>query len=491
MNAITLPDSGEAARGLINTRAKSALCLLAGLLLEINVAYAQESAPKTPQVTKSAVSPALEKDAYEKLLVQADRLIKSGNAAEAYALLEPLEFEHAGEERFDYLLGISALDSGKPDKATLAFERMLMINPNSAAARMEMGRAYYQLGDLPRAKTEFETVLKLNASADVQRIIEKYLDNIALHEAGKMTHLSAYLEATVGSDSNVNNSVNQSRIFVDAMTANINLDPTSIKTSDQYYGVAAGGKIAHMLNTKFGVYADLDIRQRSYFQQKNFDALGIDARAGMSYSVNAEQFQLSALSGQFNLGGTRYSDAVGAKGEWLHAFSPANQLNVFAQQIKYSFVETVMQPNDFVQQVSSAGWMHVLADGKSSVFGNIYVGAEQDTSTIITAATPNGGRADGAKNFNGVRLGWQAAITDRTVAYISAGVQTGNYSKTNPLFLRQRSDRFQDVTLGSNWRWDKLWTLRTQLNYSRNDSNVEVYAYDKTDVSLTVRRDFR
>ena len=78
---------------------------------------------------------------------QAQALLKAGKAEEAYALLLPLEFFQAGDPAFDYLLGVSALDSGKFNAATLAFERMLAVNPNHAGARMDMARAYFELND--------------------------------------------------------------------------------------------------------------------------------------------------------------------------------------------------------------------------------------------------------------------------------------------------------------------------------------------------------
>src|SRR3954468_9324165 len=61
---------------------------------------------------------------------QARALLQDSKPSEAYALLEPQEFDLAGDVDFDTLLGIAALDSGKPDKATLAFERVLAVNPN-------------------------------------------------------------------------------------------------------------------------------------------------------------------------------------------------------------------------------------------------------------------------------------------------------------------------------------------------------------------------
>ena len=146
----------------------SALVVI-GLMLVTSAVYAQESMKKIPQLTEGSSknlaenTESFEKSSLEKLLVEAEILIKKGKPSDAYALLEPLEFEHSGDTRFDYLMGIAALDSGIPGRATLALERVLAVDPEHAAARLDLARAYFQLGDLPRAKTEFALTLKRNA----------------------------------------------------------------------------------------------------------------------------------------------------------------------------------------------------------------------------------------------------------------------------------------------------------------------------------------
>jgi outer membrane protein len=463
------------------------------LMTATSEAYAQEAVKKTrPRADMVQQNPNVTGAAYEKLLFDADALIKGGDAAAAYSLLELLEFEHSGEERFDYLIGIAALDSGKPDKATLALERVLMVNPNSAAARLDIARAYYQLGDMLRAKTEFATALKQNPSATARANIEKYLDEIAAQESGKQTRITGYVEGAVGHDSNVNNSTSQSQVYVPAGPNIATLDPTNVKASDNYYGVAGGGEVTHNLNTNWGLYAGADLRQRGYHTQKGFDALDLDARAGVTYGDKADRFRIGALGGRYFLGNSRNIDIAGIEAEWCHVFSPRNQLKVFGQYAQYRYADVVLQPNDFDPQAVGGAWLHLLADGKSTLFGSLYHGMEKDVSTIVTTpATPNGGRVDGAKKFNGFRVGGQTAYGDKTTFFANAGFQAGNYSKVNYWFQQQRSDRFYDLTVGANWHWDKLLTIRPQLNYSKNDSNIVVYAYNRMDVSLNIRRDFR
>ena len=309
-----------------------------GLMTATSEAYAQEAVKKSRlRADMVQQNPNVTGAAYEKLLFDADVLIKGGDAAAAYLLLEPLEFEHSGEERFDYLIGIAALDSGKPDKATLALERVLMVNPNSAAARLDIARAYYQLGDLPRAKTEFTTALTQNPSATARSNIEKYLDEIAAQESGKQTRVTGYVEGTVGHDNNVNNSTSQSQIFVGG--APVTLDPTNVKTSDNYYGVTAGGEVTHRLNANWNLYAGAELRQRGYHTQNSFDALSLDARTGVMFGTKANNLRIGVLGGQYLLGHSRNSVTAGVSAEWRHVFSPSNQVKVFGQYAQYRYFD--------------------------------------------------------------------------------------------------------------------------------------------------------
>ncbi len=93
-------------------------------------------------------------------LSKATSLVNKGKANEAFKLLAPLEFELAGNTDYDYLFGIAALESGKPVKASLALERVLTIKPDFAGARVDLGRAYFAIGNYLKARQEFNIVLK-------------------------------------------------------------------------------------------------------------------------------------------------------------------------------------------------------------------------------------------------------------------------------------------------------------------------------------------
>lgn len=452
--------------------------------------YAQEAAQNVAQRKEPQDQKQIENEAREKPLRDAETLMKDGKPAEAYALLEALEFERAGEARFDYLIGIAALDSGKPDRATLAFERALAVDPNFAGARMGMARAYYQLGDLPGAKTEFETLLTQKPPTAVRIVIQEFLDAIIVQKEAELTRFTAYVEFGMGHDSNVNSSTSQSQISVPYFNdAVLTLNPTNQKTADNYHTAATGGEINHRLDTNWGVYAGADLRFRSYNTQNSYNTLNLDGRGGVIFSDGADILRIGGMVGQYELAKARFRNYSGLSADWRHILSPENQLSVAMQSGRNRFVDTTMDLNDFRQVTLGSGWLHVMADWKSALLSSLFLARENEIAPV-TLANPAGGRADGNNRTLGLRMGSQTALDDVTELFGNLGWQSSTYDKTNAIFLRKRNDSQYDLSVGANWQLDKNWTLRPQLSYTKNNSNIVIYGYDRMDVSLTVRRDF-
>ena len=168
-----------------------------GLILVASCVCAQQEDVRAKAETRKQV----QVEAREKPLRDADALIKKGKPADAYALLDSLKLERFGEVRVNYLLGIAALESGKPDKAALAFERVLTVDKNYPGVRLDMARAYYQTGDLPRAKTEFQAVMAQNPSESIKLAIQTFLDAINEQEGAKRVGADGDNKGVPGRDS--------------------------------------------------------------------------------------------------------------------------------------------------------------------------------------------------------------------------------------------------------------------------------------------------
>jgi tetratricopeptide (TPR) repeat protein len=420
--------------------------------------------------------------AFEKLLTEAEALIKSGKSAEAYKLLEPLDFERSGNPRFDYMLGIAALDSGHPDKSTLALERVLAIEPNFAGARLDMARAYFQLGDLARAKTELEAVMKQDPPEAARITINKYLAAIVSAEQANKTRYSGYAEGSFGRDSNVNNSTSQSQVAVPAFGNLIfTLSPTNQKTPDNYYSAAAGGDLSHSLTDRWGVYGGADLRKRGNMKVRAFDSESVDARLGISYSKGDDVFRVGGSESYFEQAHIKNRNAYGWTTDWRHSLNQNNQLNVFGQYTRNRFADSAFQINDFNQAVIGTGFLNIFNDAKSALFGSVNWASERAVND----------RADGNKSGFGLRVGGQTSMLASTEVFANVGYQIGKYDKENIAFLAFRNDKQVDASLGGVWHADKYWTVRPQISYTKNNSNIPIYSFDRLDASITVRRDFR
>lgn len=425
-------------------------------------------------------------------LEKAEALMRDGKAAEAYSLLEPFEFEQSGNIKFDYLLGIAALDSGKPDKATLAFERVLAADPNFAGARVDMARAYFQLGDMTRARTEFESVLTQNPPPAAKATIDKYLAEIEKQERARQTTASGYVEFAVGHDSNVNFSTSQREITVPALGNLVfALSPNNVKLSDNYFGVGLGGEISHQISPRFGVFAGADVRVRDNRTQNTFDSAAMDGRAGVALGEGANVVRLGVQGGKFDLDGKNNRNTDGVSAEWRHLLNPANQLSLFLLNARYRFEPTI-SVNNFDQSTFGANWLNVFNEGKGMFSATLLAGNER----VPTSEDGTPLRADGGKRFNGFRLGAQFLLNEKVDLFAGIGAQWSKYDTPNVTFSSPtesvtRDDRLYDANIGLNWRLDKFWSLRPQVAYLRNNSNIVIYQHDRTDFSITLRRDYR
>ena len=138
------------------------------------------------------------------LLEEARGLMQRQDPQAAYALLEPHTESYSSAEDFNYLLGIAALDSGRPSQAVLALERVLAHNPEHTLARAEIGRAFLALKETAAARREFQTVARAELAPEVRDTVSRYLAIIAETDRTPAKRWSVVLEGQVGYDSNVN-----------------------------------------------------------------------------------------------------------------------------------------------------------------------------------------------------------------------------------------------------------------------------------------------
>lgn len=414
-------------------------------------------------------------------LGHAEALLKQGRVEEAWKLLEPHEDALAGREEFDYLLGVAALESGRADRATLILERVLAVNPNHAAARLDMGRAYFALGDYERARIELESVQKFDPPAAARATIQRYLAAIDEKTRARGLRVTGYVETAVGYDSNVNAASAQGTLFVPLFGVNFDVSSSS-RRDDGFLAVGGGMEISYPLSEGLSLVAGADLRQRAHPSQDAFDHRSGDLRAGVQLSSGSDTLRLMLGGGRYDLDNAYYRKTQSAGLEWRRQLDTQSQLTAFVQESRLRYVQeaTRSQSSNFLVY-GLGGVRQVDQANRSYLFASAFRGT--DTATDA--------RTDGDRRLWGGRAGVQAALWPDADWFASLSYQKSTYEQQNVIFSSLRRDKQKDLAFGINWQMGGDWTLRPQLNVTRNESTIPVNDYDRYELSVTARHDWR
>ncbi len=413
-------------------------------------------------------------------VTDAEALVRAGKYQEAYRLLEPLEDSRAGDLKFDYLLARSALEMGNPSKASFIYERILAIEPNFVGVRVEMGRAYLALGDYARAKLEFETVIRIpNLPPDIRQQAEAYGKLATKYAEGKKTVAYGYMEYGYGYDSNALSATARNPITF-AGGVPFDLPVSALPSSSNYNAVSLGGEVIHSLSRGFSLFAGGDARARFYNQLDQADNMSVDLRTGVGYGSGRHNVRLGVLGGRYFLDHNTLRNSVGGNADYRFLLNDTTQLTANITAIRFKYESELLQANDYNLYQGVLGFTRSIAGGRAIVGINAVGGYE--------TADPR--RQDGDKRFGGVRLVLQAAFTERIGGFASMGASLNEYLLENVAFGKQRRDYLYDVTAGVTVGIKAGWSVRPQVTYIKNVSNIDIYAFDRTDVSFNIRKDF-
>jgi tetratricopeptide (TPR) repeat protein len=291
-------------------------------------------------------------------LVRAQKFIDAGEAGAAFELLSTLEAARAGALDFDYIYGVSALDSGRPQLAVFALMRVIVADPDFAGARVELARAYLSVGDKASARKELDIALTQKPPPKVERLIQPY---IAISEGAaapdvdkpKATHVTGYLEATGGWDSNANASTSDSSFL------GFQLDETAVRASSPFGRLRGGVTVNHRTSPNWSLVGRGNAAHRLNTEARFIDTTQADAYAGARYlsdrelfSFGVQGYRVNADSDLNNQGGGLLVDwrrMVGERDHW--AFSGRLFGIRYAERLKIQDVDQMAFGLSYVHRI--------------------------------------------------------------------------------------------------------------------------------------------
>jgi tetratricopeptide (TPR) repeat protein len=433
------------------------------------------------------------------VIENARKLLATGNAKQAYAELVAVQSRLSGMPEFDYLLGVAALDSGKLDDAIIAFERVLAVLPNHAGAQMDLARAYYAAGSFDLAEAAFLKLRVANPPPAAQIAINRYLEAIAQRKQQTQAGWTAFGELGLGYDSNITG-VPSDFFAASQQSIGIGFNPVgnSLKRSAWFGQAAAGAEYFRPIQRGWSVFVGGEARGRAYHKENDFDSEALEAHVGAALNAGDDQYKISANYAPFWQEGAAPAVAdsdkltndrrIGSLAfDWRHAMSSRTQVGFGLQANTVRFPHNELE--DFNELLIQGSWLRSY-EGRGSPL--LYVSAFV-TEDRARNEFENGvqGTSTKSKNLFGARSYFQYSISTKLQAYNSLGFiyrkDKDDWARSN--VIQRGRDSYFDISLGLAWVFREKCVMRVQYLYSHNSSNIDIYDFNRSEVSSNIRCD--
>ena len=408
------------------------------------------------------------------------QLVEAGRADEAYSLAEPHVADYEGDPSFDFYYGMAAIDSGHVSRGVLALERVLMANSTNLRVRLELARGYYLLREDTRARREFERVLAQNPPVKVRENVQRFLDAIRLREARYRTTAGAYVEVAAGYDTNVNSGPDSRDVSLPNLPDDFTrqLDSAAVEAEDAFSTVYAGAQVNHPIAPGTALFATVDGWSRHNSDYDQFDTGLFSGQVGASWRREGSLYRLSALGQTFAVDHSTYRNLYGATLQWRQS-TPQGDLTSSISYAKLDYPD--QEPRNSTQYTLNLGLIKQLPGHfQPLLFANL-IGSREvaDDEAFKNIAD---------RDIVGARLGSQFQLTPRVSLTPSLFAQSSHYHGV--LMTARREDLYSAFDLQLNWLLARHWSARANVNYGQNDSNFEMYTYNRTQSSVGLRYEY-
>ena len=414
------------------------------------------------------------------VLKQADQLMAQHQAKAAFELLAPLEDERAGQADYDYLLGLSALESGNTAQAAFAFERCLTVEPRNGPCRVQMARTHLALGENKSARRELDTIQQYNPPPEVAKMVAAYLGDLSKAEKKEKQQVNAYADVGAGYDSNANSATGQSQIALPGIFGGFmgSLSPNAVKQSSGFAQALAGVNGQYAINPRWSLLADADVNGRSYPNHGDFKYLYGDLDAGAAYHDGASQYSGKVQTQAYDMNSALFRRMWGATLQYGYSYSASTQVTAYLQSNRLSYPGNA----PFNATRNTAG--SALSTGLSMpyspvVFVGPYFGSE---------IARDGSYTYNSQHFAGLRSGGTLFLNEQLSVNSTVALERRVFDDFNFIFGNEaRHDVQFDFSLGASYLLQKGLSLRPNYSYTRSNSNIVVNKFGRNVISLDLR----
>ncbi len=403
-------------------------------------------------------------------------MLERGDYQAAYAQAQMLEADQAGDPRFDFMFGLAALESGHAQESVFALERVLVAVPEDHRARLELARAHFVLGNFEQSEVLFNTVLAADPPPKVKENIELFLYELSLRNKMRDHQLSSFAEFTLGYDSNINSATTEDNISLPIGLV-LSLGETSRELGDEFAEINAGINYLQLLRKDMGYFLSATLSERQNDSYNPFDTRLLGLSGGYIYQASGQSFRVPLQYQYLAVDRDRFRSSLGLGLEWSMMPLPAAQLVLFSQwaQQRHTASEEL---RDVDLTLLGFGLSYAVEQFALTLSLSAYLADESPKET--------GGEHFG-REYSGLRLltSWRPHNVHEFQLTLS-GQQT-EHDALHPSFGTIREDDYRQASIDWIWSFNAQWRYSIGVTHSRNDSNLPIYTYTRSQQYMSLR----
>jgi tetratricopeptide (TPR) repeat protein len=417
------------------------------------------------------------------LLDRANELIRQGQAKSALELLLPAGAGFAEDARYHYFLGIAYFDTGQAEKAIAEYHEALRLKPDFLQAEAELGRTYLLTGDYLAAHQSFDRVRAGNPPSEVLASIATYVERVHTQAESQRQRFRGSLTLGLGYDSNVNTATSAQQVTLPILGGIVaTLSPQGRARSDSFhlFGIEVSGFIP--LDAATEAFGSGAINGKLNHTIDTFDTRSDAAAAGIRHSFGENQVALSASVDSITLDNLRVRDSNGLNLEFRRIVHPLAEISAFAQLSRLDYPRDPFRDAD--REVYGVA-VNPVAFGKRLFnlppVASIYWGSERPTASGVGHL---------GHSLSGLRFAAFAQFDPRLSLFAGLSYERRLYGAPDPLFAVTRLDKQTDFSAGLIYGLNKDWSFTPVISYTDTRSSLEVFKYQRTAVTATLRYQF-
>jgi len=400
-----------------------------------------------------------------------------------YTILYSLFQQKPDNLNINFYLGRSAYETKRYQEAILAYERFLFNKPTNSRVKLEMARSYFMVKEYKESKKLFlEVKNDKQIPPNTLLIIEKYLNLI--HDTSSNNSVNGIIMVGTLYDSNINNrSIHNtfSDTYFPAADTYIDVTNTTEGVSNWYNQEIA------LINHKYKITDNITFKNNFLiFNKDSFDDKHDSTKLTLaSYTPAVSINHTDKLTIDYAL----YTDflSYGGKSK-LKTFAlfpkfqyTYNSTNKISGYFKYQRKEDLQDETQDKEYIESRFNLQHIFSKTTSLTSRITIADEKAQDT-----NEEGIDYSNVKGF--LALNYKLLPTLTFTPNLSYTIS--KYHNIDPNYLIKKTNKQIKLGLTSTYLVTPRWILQQNIEYTKQQSNIDLNEYNKYTFGLNIIRTF-